>query len=144
MYKKQNTLTDGEKCRLDEIIFFNLIQRIYGMHANPTKIFDFIEMLCILTKCNTTIINSVIAIVLTNDCRYAPGRDEHAYLLSKAAIPVRDIVKRVGISLTTYYNAMDVLSTQAPIYPKLSPAQTDEIGKLLDGIDDLNILMGRK
>ena len=62
MYKKDNTLSDAERVRLDEITFYNFIEHLFQLSSNPTKVYSFIEAVCVLAPCNITIINSVVNI----------------------------------------------------------------------------------
>ena len=141
---KQSALTEQECARLDEILFYNLTHNLFKMGKNPVQIYSFIEVMCSLASCNITIINSVVATILTEDRRFAPGRKEHIYLLSKAAVPVRKIVADFGMSNNTYYAIVDELSKSTlPILPKFDSKQDEEMTKFIDALDLVTTLTRR-
>jgi hypothetical protein len=135
MYKKDNTLSDAERVRLDEITFYNFIEHLFQLSSNPTKVYSFIEAVCILAPCNMTIINSVVNICMTQDRRYVPTKEEHIHLLAKSDMSVRRIVSYLNISQRDYYR---ILAEQPPnIQPKFSPKQYIEIIKFLNCLTNL-------
>ena len=50
MYKKI-TLYQMQTMRLDEITFYNFIEHLFQLSSNPTKVYSFIEAVCILAPC---------------------------------------------------------------------------------------------
>ena len=135
MYKKDNTLSDAERVRLDEITFYNFIEHLFQLSSNPTKVYNFIEAVCVLALCNVTIVNSVVNICMTQDRRYVPTKEEHIHLLAKSDMSVRRIVSYLNISQRDYYK---VLAEPPPnIQPKFSPKQYIEIIKFLNCLTNL-------
>jgi hypothetical protein len=135
MYRKSSTLSDAERVRLDEITFCKFIDYIFQLNSNPTKVYNFVEVICNLAKCDTLIISGVVSICLTQDRRYKVSKEEHVYLLSKSTMPVRQITKYLGISQRDYY---EVLEEPPPnLLPKFQPKQYIEIIKFLNCLDTL-------
>ena len=135
MYKKQITLSDAERVRLDEITFCSFIERLFSVNSNPTKVYSFVEVVCTLGRCDLLVINSVVSICMTQDRRYKPTREEQVHLYSKSSMPVRKIIPLIGISQRDYY---DILDSDPPnLQPKFSPKQYIEMIKFLNCLDNL-------
>lgn len=135
MFTKQNTLSDTGRVRLDEITFFNFIDKLFSINSNPTKVYSFIEVVCTLGGCNLLIINSVVTICMTQDRRYKPTKEEHVHLLAMSSMSVRKIIPYLEISQRDYYN---ILEQDPPdIQPKFTPKQYIEIIKFLNCLDSL-------
>lgn len=135
MYKKQNTLSDAERVRLDEITFCNFIDKLFSVNSNPTKVYSFVEVVCTLGGCDLLVINNVVSICMTQDRRYKPTREERVHLYSKASMPVRKIFPIVGVSQRDYY---DILDKEPPdLQPKFSPKQYIEMIKFLNCLNNL-------
>ena len=135
MYKKQITLSDAERVRLDEITFCNFIEKLFSVNSNPTKVYSFVEVVCTLGRCDLLVINSVVSICMTQDRRYKPTREEQVHLYAKSSMPVRKIIPLIGISQRDYY---DLLSSEPPnLQPKFSPKQYIEMIKFLNCLDNL-------
>ena len=135
MYTKKSKLTDAERVRLDEISFCFFILRLAQTVPDPTKLYDFIEVVCSFGDCNFVIIANLVSICMTKDRRYFPSKEEHVQLLAKSDIPVRKATKILGISQRDYYNYM--YQEQLPIEPKFEPRQYIEIIKFLDAIQNI-------
>lgn len=135
MYKKRTTLSDAERVRLDEITFFNFIIHLFKVNSNPTKVYDFVEVICTLAQCDLLIINSVVSICMSHDRRYIPTRNEHIQLLAKSEMPVRRILTYLNISQRDYYNA--IAEEPPDILPKFSPKQYIEVIKFLNCLTTL-------
>lgn len=135
MYKKDNTLSDAERVRLDEITFYNFIEHLFQINSNPTKVYSFIEAVCTLAPCNITVINSAVNICMTQDRRYRPTKEEHVHLLAKSDMSVRKIMTYLNISQRDYYS---ILTKSPPdIQPKFTPKQYIEIIKFLNCLTNL-------
>ena len=135
MYKKRVTLSDTDRVRLDEITFCNFIDYLFSINSNPTKVYSFIEVVCTLGKCDLVIINSVVAICMTQDRRYKPTREEQVHLYSKSSLPVRKVISIIGISQRDYYA---ILNQDPPVIePRFTPKQYIEIIKFLNCLTNL-------
>lgn len=135
MYKKQETLSDAERVRLEEVTFCNFISHLFSVNSNPTKAYAFIEVVCTLGKCNLIVINGVVSICMTQDRRYVPTTHEHVYLLSKSTMSVRKITPYLGISQRDYYGYLE--KEPPDIQPKFSPVQYIEMIKFIDCLHNL-------
>lgn len=121
-------MTNNEKMRLNEIVFCNLFKRLLQMNKNPIKVYDYIAALSEVIGANTLVLNNIITIILNNDKRYMPTRKEYIWLLRRSNIPVREIISKLHISFSTYY---DPALKQIPIEPKFDAIQYAEIMKIL-------------
>lgn len=144
MYKKENSLTAEEAIRLDEIIFYNFIHNLFSLGHNPIKLYAFVEVVCSITNCNITILNSVVSTVLTEDKQYSPTREEHIFLLAKAANPVQNTCTIYNISPRTYYlilnKAKEAGMNPTPKYDSLQHA---EINKFINALETIPTLTRR-
>ena len=135
MFKKQVTLSDAERVRLDEITFFAFIDRLFSINSNPTKVYSFIEVICTLGKCDLIVINNTVSICMAQDRRYKTSREEQVHLYAKSSMPVRKSIAIIGVSQRSYY---DILDTEPPnLQPRFTPKQYIEIIKFLNCLDSL-------
>lgn len=137
MYRKppRPQLSDAERVRLDEITFCTFIKKLFSLNSNPTKVYDFVETICALGRCDLLLINSVVTVCMRQDRRYKPTREEHIFLLAKSNMPVRQILLYLGISQRDYYK---VLSSESPnIQPRFDPKQYIEMIKFLNCLGNL-------
>lgn len=126
MYKKSHTeLTDTERIRLDEIVFYDYIQDVFQNNPNPVKVFDFVEVLCSLTRCNMLIMNSIVIEMMNGGNHFIPTKLERIYLMSKSSLGVRDICRRLDITQRTYYKYVE--KTPPYITCRLTTEQHEEL-----------------
>lgn len=126
-------MTLKEKKRMNEIIFCNIFKKFLRMNKNPIKTYDFIVVLADMIGANKTTLNSIITAIFNNDQHYLPTKQEYVYLMRKAEIPVRQIVKKAHISYSTYYSKSTV---EMHIEPKFDPIQYAEMMKVLMFFND--------
>ena len=130
-------MSQNEIIRLNEIIFCRLFKQLLTTNTNPIKVYTFVESVANLVNGNITILNSVIAIILSNDRRYMPTKQEFMYLLRKADIPVRRACKLAGLSQTTYYS----MAKEMCIQPKFTPIQYEEMLRILKTFDKIGVAL---
>lgn len=121
-------MTNNEKMRLNEIIFCNLFKSLLQLNKNPIKVYDYISSLSEVIGANTLVLNNILTIILNNDKRYMPTKKEYLCLMRRSAIPVRDIISRLHISFSTYY---DPALKDMYIEPKFDAIQYAEMMKIL-------------
>jgi len=133
-------MTVKEKMRLNEIIFCNLFKKLLQLHKNPIKVYDYISALAEVIGANKLVVNNILTIILNNDKRYMPSKQEYLCLMRRSSIPVREIVSKLHISFSTYYdsNLKDMY-----IEPKFDAIQYAEMMKILKFyIDTYNTIEG--
>ena len=135
IYTKKETLTDAERIRLEEIMFYNFIMYLFKTNSNPAKVYGFVEVICTLGNCDLLIINNVVSMCMSQDYRYVPRQQEHIYLLTKSSTPVRKVTAQFSISQRDYYKIKN--SDPPDIQPKFSPKQYIEIIKFMDCLTKL-------
>lgn len=128
-------MTNSEKMRLNEIIFCNLFKSLLQLNKNPIKVYNYIEALSEVIGANTLVLNNILTIILNNDKRYMPTKKEYLWLMRKSNIPVRDVIARLHISFSTYY---DPALKDMYIEPKFDAIQYAEMMKILKFYIDTN------
>lgn len=136
MFTRVSKISDSERVRIEEITFCKFIERLFGLNSNPTKVYGFFEVICTLSGCDLSLINDAISIVMTQDRRYVPSREEHVILLSHAGVPIRKILTTAHVTQRDYYSIIN-MEEPPDILPKFRPAVYIEIIKFLDCLDNL-------
>lgn len=134
MYTRKSKISDAERVRLEEITFCNFIAHLFELNLSPPKIYDFVEVICNLSGCDFKLISDAINIIMTQDRRYLPTREEHVILLSNAGVAVRRVTKELGISQRDYYSIVN-MEEPPDILPKFRPALYIEMIKFLNQLE---------
>lgn len=136
MKNQTSKLTEQERALLDEYIFYLFIHKVYSTD-NPIDASKFIDSLCAITKCNKHLINTAVSDVLSGIRECKPRKCVYIYLLGKC-MSVRKVCAFLGISMTTYYDALhDVKEIYLLPKPFWDEITHTEVVKLLTQLSDI-------
>ena len=138
MQNEEVILTQEERRLLDEYSFFLFTYNLFTLCRDPIAAQQTLETLCESFKVNVLLINSAVTIILSGDTNYKPKRFIFASLLSKV-MPIRDVCKELGMSLTTYYKLKRKYPEWVLPYPLFPPDTDIEITKFLTNINKIFI-----
>lgn len=125
-------LSEAERTRLREIVFYTFISQLLNAFRNPNKVLDFIESYVTLFDCSKLIINKIILCVFQKDPRYRPERNELLILLYRSGVPIRQIHTQLRISNSTLYKQVEeFIADPYVITPKFNKDQNAEIKKFI-------------
>lgn len=137
MYKKDNTLTEVEAQRYNEILFYDKIRRF--LTESPVNIqtrFNALEQLMHLAGSNEYLLMLIIRNkIMTNDWDYKPTKQERMVLRYRAGTPVRQSCKELHISYSTYYKMVQEYNSTYIAIPKHNEAEFESIIKFLQFLD---------
>lgn len=143
MYKSEKYLTQPELERFNEIVFWNWTEELLLRYPNPAKIISLVEIICDIAKCSLPVVSSAVNIVMTNDRRFRPLREETFYLMHKARIPVRVVCRDMHITQRTYYKLIKSEKVEN-IQPKFDTTQYEHILMFLDTLNKIGEPLARR
>lgn len=89
--------------RYEEVIFIKLVQDTLNRHANPGKVFEIIENICMLAGGSPTILLAVMRKILSGLPNYSSSEKEYAGIMTNSKAGVLEVCDFLNISRSTYY-----------------------------------------
>lgn len=131
-----------EQARLNEILFYKWIHRLYNDLEDPMKLLNLMDVFIELTQVEPVMIKSAIQRVLADDQDIRPKRHETVYLMKQAGIPIKEIKITAQIAQNTYYSY--TYKDTPVVEPKFSVMQRHEMVNLMKGVQETVRIVGMR
>lgn len=126
--------------RYEEVIFIKLIQDILNMHANPGKVFEIVENICVLAGGSPIILSAVMRKILSGVRDYTSSEQEYAKVMTNSRVGVPEVCKFLNISRSTYYRHQKG-GSEIPLVNKFPDEEFIEVHKFLVYLNDIATIL---